>query len=154
MNNDPSPIQGAVEGAQAPRGSNRNQSARADEDDGVESHRLTITRAAEEALLAAVERINDGFRGGKVNRNQVAIWALVRFGATLGEDEIREIRAEYLDEFSALDALLRRAKDTGKLPPELKAYLQKEMGFEDAPKKKSKKSLQENIINDDIKESA
>jgi hypothetical protein len=83
-------IDGPYRGAQSPRSSSRRQSG-SDEDDGVESHRLTITRAAEEALLAAVERINDGFRGGKVNRNQVAIWALVRFGATLGEDEIREI---------------------------------------------------------------
>jgi hypothetical protein len=149
-------LDGPYRGAQSPRGLGRSQPSGSDEDggDGINSHRLTITRAAEEALVAAVERINDGFQGGKVNRNQVAIWALVRFGAHLAEDEIREIRAEYLDEFSAMDALLRRAKDTGKLPPELRAYLQKQMGFEDAPKKKAKKSLQENIINDDIKESA
>lgn len=121
-------------------------------EDGNESHRLTITKAAEQALVSAVDRINDGFQGGKVNRNQVAIWALSRFGETLGPDEIREIRAEFLDEFSALDAILRRAKNTGKMPPELKAFLQRQMGLDDSPKKKSKKGLQDNVINDYIED--
>lgn len=119
-------------------------------EDGMENHRLTITKAAEVALASAVERVNYGFQGGKANRNQVAVWALVRFSEQLGVDEIREIRSEYLDEFSAIDAILRKAKSNGKMPPELKAFLQKHMGFDDMPKRKGKKGLQENIINDDI----
>jgi hypothetical protein len=118
----------------------------------IESHRLTINKMTEQALALAVERINEGFQGGKVNRSQVANWAIIRFNENLETEEIREIRAEYVDEFSALDAILRRAKGSGKLPPELRAYLQKEMGFEDATKKKGKKSLQENVINGYIKD--
>lgn len=129
---------------------NTNTGSGSDTEDGIENHRLTITRVAEQALVLAVERINDGFQGGKVNRNQAAIWALVRFNEHLDTEEIREIRAEYLDEFSAMDAILRRAKGSGKLPPELRAYLQKQMGFEDVPKKKGKKSLQDNAINGDV----
>lgn len=123
-------------------------------DDSVDSHRLTITREAEAALASAVEKINYGFHGGKANRNQVAVWALIRFGQNLDSDQIREIRSEYMDEFSALDSILRRAKGNGKLPPELRAFLQKELGFDDAPKKKSKKGLQDYVINDDIEETA
>jgi len=129
-------------------GKNREQGSNTEA--GKDGHRLTINRAAEAVLVRAVERINDGYDGGRVNRNQVAIWAVQRFGERLDDEEIREIRSEYLDEFSAIDAVLRRAKETGKLPPELKAFLQKQMGLDDAPKKKSKKSLPDVVINDDM----
>lgn len=116
----------------------------------LENHRLTISRSAELALIKAVERINRDFRGGKVNRNQIAVWAIQRFSEGLGEEEIKEIQAEHLDEFSALESILRRAKESGKLPSDLKAFVQKQMGFEEAPRKKNKKNLPNNIINDDI----
>ncbi len=117
-------------------------------DDANDSHRLTINRAAENEIQKALERINDGYQGGKVNRNQVAIWAIQRFGETLGEDEVKDIRADHLDEFSALDAVLRKAKESGHLPAELRTFLQKQMGLDDAPKKKNKKSLPGNNTND------
>ena len=110
-------------------------------EDTNDSHRLTINGAAEQALTGAVERVNDGFQGGKLNRNQLAIWAILRFAEHLDDSEVRDIRAEYLDEFSAIDAVLRRAKEIGQLPPELKAFVQKQMGFDDAPRKRSKKEL-------------
>ncbi len=119
-------------------------------EEGTDSHRLTINRAAEMALVGAVERINEDFQGGKVNRNQIAVWAILRFSDGLTEDEIKEIRADHLDEFSALDAVLRKAKESGKLPPELRAFVQKQLGFEEPSKKKGKKSLSENNINDVI----
>lgn len=120
-------------------------------EDGA-GHRLTINRSAENALTSAVERINDGFHGGKVNRNQIAIWAILQFGENLTTDEIKEIRVEHLDEFSALDIVLRRAKESGKLPPELSAFIQRQMGFDESPKKKNKKTLPDNNINDVIVE--
>lgn len=110
-------------------------------EDASDSHRLTINGAAELALSRAVDRVSDGFHGGKVNRNQLAVWAILRFAENLDDSEIKDIRAEHLDEFSAIDAVLRRAKETGQLPPELKAFIQKQMGFDDAPKRKSKKEL-------------
>lgn len=106
-----------------------------------DSHRLTINRVAELALTKVVDRVNDGFHGGKINRNQLAVWAILRFAENLDDGEIKDIRAEHLDEFSAIDAVLRTAKETGQLPPELKAFIQKHMGFDDVPKKKSKKEV-------------
>lgn len=110
-------------------------------EDANDSHRLTINRVAELALSKIVDRVNDGFHGGKINRNQLAVWAILRFAENLDDGEIKDIRAEHLDEFSAIDAVLRAAKETGQLPPELKAFIQKHMGFDDAPKKKSKKEV-------------
>lgn len=106
-----------------------------------DTHRLTINGVAEVALGRAVDRVNDGFQGGKINRNQLAVWAILKFAENLEELEIKDIRAEHLDEFSAIDAVLRRAKETGQLPPELRAFIQKQMGFDEAPKRKSKKEV-------------
>ena len=129
----------------------KNREQGTNSEDGNDSHRLTINRAAELALVSAVERTNEGFQGGKVNRNQIAVWAILRFADSLTDDEINEIRADHLDEFSALDAVLRKAKESGKLPPELRAFVQKQLGFDGTAKKKSKKSLPEYVINDDMK---
>ncbi|MBX3019726.1 MAG: hypothetical protein KF767_17690 [Bdellovibrionaceae bacterium] len=108
-----------------------------------------LTGSAETKLGAALERINEGYNG-KVNRNQLVVWLISKFAPKLEEAEIKEIRAEHLDEISAFEAFLRRAKETGKLPPELSAFIQKENGLDDAPRKKPKKNLQEYVPNGDI----
>ena len=115
-----------------------------------EVHRLTISRVAEEALVSILKRVNDGFSVGKVNRNNVANWVLTRFNDSISQDDIKEIRSAHTDEFAALDVVLRRAKENGELPPELRAYLKQQKGIEQAPKKKVKRILQTDVINDDI----
>ncbi len=114
-----------------------------------EIHRITVSRAADEALDGIVERINDGFDGGRVNRMQAASWIVLRSVETFGENEIKDIRADHFDEVAMLESVLRRAKKTGKVPSELKALLQKHIGLEE-PAKKRKKQLQDHIINDDM----
>lgn len=114
-----------------------------------EIHRITVSKAAEEALSAIMERVNDGFDGGKINRMQVANWIILRFSDSYGDSEIKDIRAENFDEVAVLEAILRRAKKSGKVPMEIKALLQKQLGFEEPPKKR-KKFLPDHIINDDI----
>ena len=118
-----------------------------------EIHRITISKSAEEVLTAIMEPVNDGFEGGKVNRSQITNWILLRFCEDYSDVEIKEIRAENIDEVAALEAILRRAKKSGKMPPELKALLHKQLGLEEVPKKR-KKQLPDHIINDDIKRSA
>ena len=126
----------------------RNQKANAEE---VETYRLSISKIAAEALGEIVECVNDSFKGGKVSRSQIANWALIKFRDGLTPDGIKDIRVAHIDEFAALDAVLRQAKETGKLPVELKTYLQRHIGAEGTLKGKSKKRLQENNINDVMK---
>jgi hypothetical protein len=116
-----------------------------------ELHRITVSKQGERALAAVVERINEGFVGGKVNRTQVANWILARFNDSLSETEIKEIRMEHFDEVAVLESILRRAKESGRVPAELKGLLQKQLGMDEAPKKRPKRALTEDIINDDIK---
>lgn len=121
------------------------------EQKGEELHRITVSKQAERALSAVVEKINDGFSGGKVNRTQMANWILARFNETLTEAEIKEIRMEHFDEVAMLENILRQAKESGKVPAEFKGLLQKHLGMDEVQKKRTKKALTEDIINDDIK---
>jgi hypothetical protein len=106
-----------------------------------EIQRITVSKQGQEALTAIVERINDGFMGGKINRTQAVNWIMLRFQEELTDADIKEIRAEHFDEIAVLEALLRQAKESGKVPSEFKALLQKQMENYEQPKKKSKKAL-------------
>jgi hypothetical protein len=112
-------------------------------------HRITVSKRAEQALVSIVERVNDGFDGGKVNRTQIANWVLARFSEDLGDTEIREIRAEHFDEISLLESILKKAKETGKVPTEFKGLLQRQLGFDDQNKKPNRKALTKLPIIDD-----
>jgi len=112
-----------------------------------ELHRITVSKKVEKELVSIVEEVNENFEGGKVNKTQVANWIILRFKEKFGDAEIREIRAEHFDEISVLEAVLRRAKESGKVPSEIKELLQKQMGFDENFKKGSKNKLTKNVIN-------
>jgi len=92
-------------------------------------------------LGAITDRINDGYIGGRVNRTQMANWILKRFQSELDETQIKEIRAEHFDEVAMLENILRQAKESGKVPTDFKALLQKQFGLDESPKKKAAKAL-------------
>lgn len=111
--------------------------------------RISISRTAEEALTAMVERVNDGFEAGKVNRTQIANWVLIQAREALTDAQIKDIRAEHLDEFAFFESLMRKAKKSGKIPSELRSFMNKQLGLDDTPKKR-KKILQDDVRNDDV----
>jgi len=47
----------------------------------------------------------------------------------LSESDICEIRAEHFDEVTVLEAVLRKAKESGQVPKELREFLQHQAGF-------------------------
>lgn len=115
-----------------------------------EIHRITVSKMAEEALTEIVERVNDGFEGGRVNRVQVANWIMMRFLGNCSDADIQQIRVENVNEIAVLEAILKKARKSGKLPSEMSFLIQKQLGFEDSPKKTVKSRLTKNIINDDM----
>ena len=117
-----------------------------------EIQRIAVSKQAQEALTGIIDRINDGFLGGKLNRTQAANWVLLRYFDQLTEVEIKQIRVAHFDEVAMLESLLRTAKETGKVPTEFRALLQKQLESDETPKKKSKKLLTENHVNDVINE--
>ncbi|HLE12939.1 MAG TPA: hypothetical protein VI754_16920 [Bacteriovoracaceae bacterium] len=111
-------------------------------------YRVVVNKGAERALSFVMDKVNEGFIGGKVNKTEVANWIMIKFKEAFNEDVLREIRMEYFDEVAVLESILRRAKESGKVPSEFKSLLQKQMILDEAPKKKIKKALTGNGIND------
>ena len=72
------------------------------------SAKITVTKAAEKAVSEVVLRVNDGFDAGRVNRQDVASWILIKFKETFGNEEIGQIRAIHIDEIAFLESKLRR----------------------------------------------
>lgn len=114
------------------------------------SSRVLISQESNHLLDELTTRINDGFEAGRVTRPQILSWILRRFAETAGEEEIQELRAAHFDRIAYLEALLKRAKETGILPPELNALVQTPIAAIQPLRKKGKKVLQNNVINDDI----
>lgn len=104
-----------------------------------ESFRIAVSKKVDEEIGEMIFKVNDGFNAGKVNRPQLVSWILSKFYISMGDAEIKEIRADHFDEISLLDSILRQAKATGKVPNEFRALLQKQMGLEDTPKKSKSK---------------
>ena len=112
--------------------------------------RMMVSRQGEKALLEVIEQVNDGFAGGKLNKTQMAHWILKRFKDDLDDSMIKEIRADHFDEIAVLESILRKAKESGKVPPEFKHLLQRQIGLDVSAKKKSKQALTDIGINGDI----
>lgn len=103
--------------------------------------RITASKEALNALKAVTDKVNDGFNGGRVNQTQMANWILLRFQNELDDTQIKEIRAEFFDEVAMLESVLRQAKESGKVPMDFKALLQKQLGLEESTKRKNKQAL-------------
>lgn len=110
--------------------------------------RITVSRIGERALSEITEQVNNGFIGGKVSKIQMANWILKRFRDELDDSMLKEIRADHFDELMVLESILKKARETGKVPTEFKYLLQKQIGLDVSTKKKTKLALTENGIND------
>jgi hypothetical protein len=119
---------------------------------GEETYRISISKVAEKAVVDVMERVNQGFTAGQVNRSQLASWILVRYAETANADEIRAIRMDHVNEIALLEHYYREAKESGKLQPEVRDLIRKLAGVDDMQRKGSRKGLK-NVINDDIRES-
>jgi hypothetical protein len=106
-----------------------------------ETVKVTITKQAEKAMVELLPRINDGFEGGRINRQDLISWILTRFIEDCTEQEIRTIRADHLDEFTLLEMSLKKFKQAGGLPPELRKLLLAQAGMDESPRKSTKKSV-------------
>lgn len=112
------------------------------------TYRLTVSKSAEQALMGVMERVNDGFEGGRVSRTDLASWVLVKFAERVSENDVREIRAEHFNELALLESIYRRSRESGRVPPELRALLQSQIGLEPAPKRPGKGRLTKAYTND------
>lgn len=108
---------------------------------GAKLQRIVVSNESRAALKTIIERVNDGFSGGRVNLTEIANWIILRFQHGLDEAQINEIRSEHFDEVAMLESILKEAKASGKVPTDFKSLLQKQLGLNESPKRKSKAAL-------------
>ena len=108
---------------------------------GAKVQRIVVSNESWAALKAIVDKVNDGFNGGRVNQTEIANWIISRFQSEIDDAQIKEIRAEHFDEVAMLESLLRQAKQSGKVPTDFKALLQKQLGLDEPAKRKAKAAL-------------
>ena len=110
--------------------------------------KITISKDAEQKLAEVLDKVCDGFTAGKVNRQDLASWAILRFAEDCNADLIKAIRQDHFNEFALLESILKRSKEDGKLPSELSNALRQHLGLEASHRKPGKKALTTNYIND------
>jgi hypothetical protein len=112
---------------------------------GDEYIKVTVSKKAEKAMGDLLVRVNDGFDGGRVNRQDLISWILAKFADECTDQEIRTIRADHFDEIMLLELSLKKFKQAGGLPPELKKMLLSQAGLEDFGKRNAKKSVDNKV---------
>jgi hypothetical protein len=108
---------------------------------GDEFVKVTISKRAETASATLLTKINDGFEGGRVSRQDLISWVLTRFAEECSEPDIRAIRADHFDEIALLELCLKKSKQAGSLPSDLRKLLLAQAGLDDTTKKATKKSV-------------
>ncbi len=103
--------------------------------------RIVVSNDSWVALKSITDKVNDGFYGGRVGQTEIANWIILRFHSELDEAQIKEIRTEHFDEVVMLESILRQAKESGKVPTDFKALLQRQLGFEGPVKRRVKSGL-------------
>ncbi|MBX3041571.1 MAG: hypothetical protein KF789_12765 [Bdellovibrionaceae bacterium] len=103
--------------------------------------RIVVSNESLAALKLIIDKVNDGFNGGRVNQTEIANWIILRFQSELDEAQVKEIRAEHFDEVAMLESILKQAKESGKVPTDFKNLLQKQLGLDESPKRKTSRSL-------------
>ena len=118
-----------------------NQEKSASQTGSAKVQRIVVSNESWVALKAITDKVNDGFNGGRVNQTEIANWIISRFQSELDEAKIKEIRAEHFDEVAMLESVLRQAKESGKVPTDFKALLQRPLGLEEPMKRRAKSAL-------------
>ena len=103
--------------------------------------KVTITKKAENLMSVLLTKVNDGFEFGRLNRHQLMSWILTKFSEDCSDTDIKAIRTDHFDELALLEISIKRFKQAGGLPPELRKLLLAQAGWDDASKKSQKKTI-------------
>lgn len=110
--------------------------------------KITITKEAGETLAVLVSRANEGFEGGKINRQNLASYIIEKYKNNFSDRELSSVRQLHYDDAAMLEAMYRKMKETGEIPEFLREALKKQFQGNDDPPKKGKKPLTKEYIND------
>lgn len=112
--------------------------------------KITVTKEAGEILAELVVKANEGFEGGRINRQNLASFIVEKFKATFSDKDLTQLRQLHYDDAAMLEAMYRKMKETGEVPEFLRDALRKQFQVTDEAPKKSKKTLTKESINDGL----
>lgn len=112
--------------------------------------KITITKEAGETLAALVVRANEGFEGGKINRQNLASYIIEKYKNNFSDRELAHLRQLHYDDAAMLEAMYKKMKETGEIPEFLREALKKQFQGNDEPPRKVRKSLTKEYINDEL----
>ena len=121
--------------------------------------KIAISKDADRALVDVLKRVDEKFDLGRVTKQDLASHIIMRFVSSCTEKEIHDMRVLFFDPITAMEAKIKTIKETGVIPDSIRDLLLQEF-LDASPQpaaKKSKKSLNPNIIIDNMetnKESA
>jgi hypothetical protein len=78
-----------------------------------QSPKIAVTKEADALLAASLNRINEGFLGGKVNKLDLASWAIVYALENMPDQIVEKIRKRFFNEVCYLEAVLKQTRASG-----------------------------------------
>lgn len=116
--------------------------------------RMVVSLEAESAVAEFADAVNEGFDAGRATRFDAASFMILWFKNNAPDDAVLEMRRRSANAFSMLDAVQKKYKAIGELPPDIQAVLDKHF-FGEAVKesKKTKKNLKQESLNERLLES-
>ena len=116
-----------------------------------ENHiKITVTKEAGEILADLVVKANEGFEGGRINRQNLVSFIIEKFKACFSDKDFIQLRQLHYDDAAMLEAMYRKMKETGEVPEFLRDALRKQFQVTDEPLKRSKKALTKESTNDGL----
>ncbi|NUM59021.1 MAG: hypothetical protein HUU56_10340 [Bdellovibrionaceae bacterium] len=116
--------------------------------------RIVVLKESDKIASEIQELVNNGFEAGRASKLDVVSFIFTWFKANITDDLIHQLRMSCTDELTMLENVLKKAKSSGNLPPELRSALaQHFFGGVTPSLKKNKKSLKQDGIIDTNKES-
>jgi hypothetical protein len=102
--------------------------------------KIAIFPESDTVLNSAVDRVNRDFTGGRINKLELASWAIVDSLENLSDSKVEKIRKQFFNVIAYLEAMTKQARANGldKLPPEAVATLQNLLGQKSERNKKNK----------------
>ncbi len=110
--------------------------------------KIAVTETADEALVEALKRVNDGFQGGRVTKTDLASWLISQGSGKLNQEAINEIHQAHFNQVAYLGALVKRLKSAGQntLGPEEIATLSALLKSQDGLKRKGRRAPNEETV--------
>ena len=113
--------------------------------------KIAISREADTALVEVIDRINEDFDLGKINKQDISSYMILEFFKNLKEADIHKMRMFFFDPVIMLERTLRKAKETGELSDSMKEILFKQFTDLSQSARKTKKNGKSDVIGDNLK---